>query len=78
MRRVLRTDYTRGERLVTRRGYASRRRARLEFRKDVADMERAEAADCLHARWEWLDCDDCRETIGACGEKVCEDCGATI
>lgn len=62
---------------MRRRGYGSRRRSRIEFRSDVLDMERAEA-ECLHARWRWLDCDYCRETIGVCGEKVCEDCGATL
>lgn len=69
MRRVLRTDYTRGERVLT--------TDTLEFVRDVIEMSSAES-ECQHARWRWLDCDECRETIGACGEKVCEDCGATI
>jgi hypothetical protein len=48
-----------------------------EFVRDVSDMETAER-DCPHPDWRWLDCLDCRETIGVCGEKVCVACGADL
>lgn len=53
-----------------------------EFLNDAHEMQQIEQRDkrrkCKHERWRWLDCDECRETIGACGEKVCEDCGADV
>lgn len=52
-----------------------------EFYFDVEELlaaERLNIQECSHAEWRWLDCDDCRETIGACGEKVCVSCGASV
>ena len=47
------------------------------FDEDAEELARLEIR-CAHERWRWLDCEACRETIGVCGEKVCEDCGETI
>lgn len=50
-----------------------------EFDLDIQEMSAvAGPPKCAHPKWRWLDCDECRETIGVCGEKVCVDCGADI
>lgn len=52
-----------------------------KFDQDLHDLLEAEALavkTCDHLEWRWLDCDECRETIGECGEKVCVSCGADV
>jgi len=52
-----------------------------EFEVDVKDLLSAEELSvktCDHVEWRWLDCEECKETIGVCGEKVCSSCGETV
>lgn len=55
-----------------------------EFEADLTEMLEAEAllvknSPCAHTNWwKWLDCEECRETIGHCGEKICGDCGEKL
>jgi len=55
-----------------------RRVSPIMFLDDIEELRRIESESCAHAEWRWLDCDECRETIGACGEKVCVACGADV
>jgi hypothetical protein len=51
------------------------------FDSDVEELiaaERVKIKECSHAEWNWLDCEECKETIGLCGEKVCTSCGASV
>lgn len=46
--------------------------------KDLLEAETLAVKTCDHLEWRWLDCEECRETIGTCGEKVCVSCGADV
>jgi hypothetical protein len=52
----------------------------VEFDEDARELAEIEKrfASCPHTEWTWLDCDECRETIGLCGEKICAECGISI
>lgn len=45
--------------------------------REMQDADGVEACPaCGCTEWEWLDCDECRLTIGECGEQVCAACGS--
>lgn len=62
-------------------GYGSWVNPPNKFLDDVEDLLKAETLavkTCDHLEWRWLDCEECRETIGSCGEKVCVACGEDV
>jgi|AACY02.3.fsa_nt_gi hypothetical protein len=52
------------------------------FLDDIDDLRQAEAeaSPCAHAKWRWLECEDCRKSGDpiACDMKVCVACGAEV